>query len=66
VTGPELKAAIRDLGLSQVEFAARLRMHYTTVYDWTRGERDVPPWVDYMIDLMREQKKSETIAAPSD
>lgn len=60
MTGDELRAALKELDLSQVEFAEQLRCHYTTVYDWSRGERRVPPWIDYVIELMRERKMEKS------
>lgn len=56
MTPSDLRAALAELGLSQIEFAQRVPVAYVTVYRWTseRDPRPVPDWIATILRLMRE------------
>lgn len=59
MTGPEFKAALRELGLTQAEFGRRTGHVEQTVSDWGTGRRPLPEWVPYHIETARKLRQSE-------
>ena len=58
MTGPELKAARRRLGLSQAALAHALRLGGDggrTVRRWERGDRSIPGPVEVAVEFMLAQ-----------
>lgn len=55
MTGPELRAALDELGLTQAEFAAFTGLHEQTVSKYVRGALDVPLIVQRVAELLRER-----------
>ena len=53
MTGPELRAALEDLNMSQREFASRFGLLEGSVSRWMHQKRAVPSWVPPTIDLLR-------------
>ena len=53
MTGPELRAALDDLKISQRAFAARFGLLEGSVSRWMHQKRAVPSWVPPAIDLLR-------------
>jgi transcriptional regulator with XRE-family HTH domain len=45
MTGPELRALLKQLGLRQVALAERMGVSPVTVYRWLTGELAVPQYV---------------------
>lgn len=64
MTGPELAAALDELGLTRAGFARLCGVDAGTVYCWLR-EPDAPKWfpvpqyAETIINLMREREKSD-------
>lgn len=57
MTGPDLKAALKDLGLKQVPFGRLIDVHQQTVSRWCRGVLEIPLYVEVIIGLMRENRR---------
>jgi DNA-binding transcriptional regulator YiaG len=57
MTGPELRAALDELGMSQRAFAARFGLFAESVHRWIVGTRRVPSWVPPALDLLRHAPK---------
>lgn len=55
VTGPEFRAALAALGMSQREFANRFGLHWTSVLRWTGGTHAVPAWVPAVLELLDKE-----------
>lgn len=55
MTAPDLRAALRALGLTQREFAARIGVASNTVNRWVMGTIEVPPYAAYVVELLRER-----------
>ena len=58
MTGPELRVALAELGLTRAELARLTGKDIGTVFRWLRdedadGALDVPRYVETIIDLMR-------------
>jgi len=53
MTPAELRAALADLGLSQVGFARVARVDPRTVRKWVAGERSIPGPIVVLIELLR-------------
>lgn len=52
----DLRAARKQLGLTQAGLAAALGVTTTAVAYWERGERPMPPWMDLAIDGLRSRR----------
>lgn len=62
MTGPELRATLDDLNMSQREFASRFGLLEGSVSRWMSARRAVPSWVPPALDLLRcAAKQSEAI-----
>jgi len=59
MTGPEFRAALAALGMSQREFADRFGLHWTSVLRWTGGTHAVPPWVPAVLALLLREQELE-------
>jgi len=55
MTGPDLTAALAELGMTQREFAARFGLLEGSVSRWITGKRAIPSWVPPAIELLRRQ-----------
>lgn len=51
--GPNLKAALKDIGVTQRWLADQLGLAYSTVSDWARGDTPVPQYAIAYLDLLR-------------
>jgi DNA-binding transcriptional regulator YdaS (Cro superfamily) len=58
MTGPELLAALRGLGIDAPQrwLAERLGVNETTVWRWCSGATEVPKYASAYIELWREAK----------
>lgn len=52
MTGPEFRAALDALAMTQREFAARFQQHEVAVSRWCSGKHAVPTWVPAVLDLL--------------
>jgi len=60
MTGVELKDALADLEITQIEFAQCIGVHTITVSNWARGANNkdtIPRYVEFIIQLLRERAK---------
>lgn len=57
MTAAELRAALRELGITQRALAELLGVTDHTVNGWCRpsGRRRAPPYVEVVLDLLKEQ-----------
>lgn len=55
MTADELRAALKDLGLSQTRFAERLGVDRHTVKRWTNGGKPVPQYAALVVSLLSER-----------
>ena len=62
MTAQVFRAALKDLGLTQVGAAEFLRVQPTTVNRWARGKRKVPGPVAAALECLRERRVWETQA----
>ncbi|WP_456390651.1 helix-turn-helix domain-containing protein [Hydrogenimonas sp.] len=61
MTPDELKRKLKEIGVSQKEFAERTGVSRESVSNWATGKYEVPKWVNEMIELMRVEKKFNKI-----
>lgn len=54
MTGPEFSSALRGMGLRQKWLAKQLGVTEHTVSRWARGGHPVPPYVPFLLELLRE------------
>jgi transcriptional regulator with XRE-family HTH domain len=54
MTGPEFRAALKELHLGQHAFATRFGILPGTVSRWVKGHRAVPSWVPPVLEMLRE------------
>ena len=59
MTGPELRAALDAIGMSQRAFAARFGLLEGSVSRWVHDTRAVPSWVPPALDLLRRTAPRE-------
>ncbi len=59
MTAQVFKAALRDLGMTQVGAAEFLRVQPTTVNRWARGKRKVPGPVAAALECLRSRRALE-------
>ena len=57
MTGPELRAALRALGMRQRDFAARFGLLEGSVSRWIHDTRTVPSWVPPVLELLHKERK---------
>jgi DNA-binding transcriptional regulator YiaG len=55
VTGPEFRAALDAIAMSQREFASRFRQHEVAVSRWCAGKHAVPAWVPEVLALLERE-----------
>lgn len=53
MTGPELKDALRELGISQKWLAHMLGVAVPTMWRWCQGEWPIPEYLVFTIRLLR-------------
>lgn len=51
--GEKLRRALDRVGLTAGQFGALVGRHRTTVSDWCRGEREVPPEAWVAVEMYR-------------
>lgn len=56
MTPEEFRAALKDLGVKQVFFVAGADLSPTTVSRWAKGLQPIPGWVEWVIQLLRENR----------
>jgi DNA-binding transcriptional regulator YiaG len=56
MTGPALRAALAELGLTRAEFATIIGCDLRTLDRWRSGELSVPKYAARIIDLERENR----------
>lgn len=56
MTGPQLRAALADLGISRYQFAIVSRVDPSTVYKWTNPGGEVPGYAVAIFELLQEIK----------
>ncbi len=61
MTPDELKRKLKEIGVSQKEFAERTGVSRESVSNWATGKYEVPKWVNEIIELMRIEKKFNKI-----
>ena len=66
MTSDQLKAALVACGINQAEFGRRLRKPPNTVSRWCIGELPVPGYVEYVLELMRENAQFRQAAPVTD
>lgn len=59
MTPDELKRKLKEIGVSQKEFADAAGVHTNTVSQWARGINEIPLWVEKFIELYALKIKSE-------
>lgn len=60
MAGPEFRAALAALGLSQREFAERFRQHPVSVSRWCNGNHRVPAWIPAALELLDREHTNQT------
>lgn len=55
MTGPELRAALEELGITQREFAERFGLLEGSISRWMHEKRAVPSWVPPVIELLHDR-----------
>ena len=55
MTGPELRAALDAIGMSQREFASRFGLWEGSVSRWIHDARAVPSWVQPTLNLLQKR-----------
>jgi hypothetical protein len=53
MTDTEFRVALIQLGYERKSFAEFLRRDVETVSRWSRGEQDIPHYVEVIVDLLR-------------
>lgn len=54
MTPEEFRAALKDLGMRQNFLARAAGISPTTVNRWAKGTQPIPGWVEWVIELSRE------------
>lgn len=54
MTPEEFRAALKDLGMRQNFLARAAGMSPTTINRWIKGTQPIPGWVEWVIELSRE------------
>lgn len=61
MTGQELKAALKSLGLSQIEFAKETGNTNETISRWAQGKRPVPLLAQRYLDLRLKVRAAQDV-----
>jgi transcriptional regulator with XRE-family HTH domain len=56
MTPEDFRAALKSLGLSQLELAERLGVDPSTVNRWATGRAALPRYVVYVLELLSRQE----------
>jgi DNA-binding transcriptional regulator YiaG len=56
MTAATFRATLKKLGLTQAEFARRLRVSTTAVQYWANGQRPVPGYAEAYLELLAEKR----------
>ena len=56
-----VKETAKVLGLTQKELAKRMKVDEPRLSKWGTGKLDMPEWVPEMLELLKKEKKLETI-----
>ncbi len=56
-----VKETAKKLGMTQKELAEYIGVHEDTMSKWSRGKIDVPKWAIKMFQLLKIEKKFNTI-----
>jgi len=56
-----VKQTAKELGMTQKELAERMGVAENTVSQWSRGVVDTPKWALEMFELLKTEKKYNTI-----
>lgn len=59
MTGPDLRAALVGLGITQREFARRIGVASNTVNRWVMGTLAVPQYAAYVVKLLEDVGRLE-------
>lgn len=54
MTAPEFRLALAELHMTQREFARRAGLLASSVNRYAQGDRPVPGWVDWVVELLRQ------------
>lgn len=57
MTGPDFRATLAALGMSQTRFAERYRLDTGTVNRWCNGRQPIPGWAVAILDDLRERRE---------
>ena len=56
-----VKQTAKELGLTQKELAEYIGVHEDTMSKWSRGKIETPKWAVKMFELLKTEKKYNTI-----
>jgi len=59
MTADELRAALKELGMSQVHFAGLLGVNAHTVKHWLGGKNQVPRYASLVVELLTERQNAQ-------
>lgn len=63
MTGPELRASLKEFGYSQKAFSEKSGSAISTVGNWVAGRWPVPLWVAWLFTEMRKVKTLRDVLA---
>lgn len=66
MTPEEFRAALKDLGMSQIFLALNAKMSPTTVNRWATGLQPIPGWVPWVFRLLEESRTNRARLAAYD
>jgi len=55
MTGPELRAALAELNMTQNALAKMTGVHFQTMSKYCRGALEIPHYVETIVELLRER-----------
>jgi transcriptional regulator with XRE-family HTH domain len=64
MTSADFRAALKSLGLSQLELAERLGVDPSTVNRWAVGRVAVPQYAGYVIELLSRAEAERWLSMP--
>jgi transcriptional regulator with XRE-family HTH domain len=64
VTSDDFRAALKSLGVSQLELAERLGVDPSTVNRWATGKVALPQHVRYVIELLSRAEAERWLSMP--
>ncbi len=56
-----VKETAKELGMTQKQLAEYIGVHEDTVSKWSRGAIDTPAWALKMFELLKTEKKFNTL-----